>query len=170
MKRKIAPFGNEQVSLRLLEKADLDKTLSWRNRDEVRICFKYSSIISPEQHLSWFQAYQEKDDDFVFVVEADGTVVGQVSVYGIDWDSGTAEVGRFLADPEKSGKGYVRAACELLIDMCWSVLGLQYLFLEVYESNVRAVRLYESLGFKREDSDSDLLRFGLKRGAKGNND
>lgn len=166
MKRKIAPFGNEQVSLRLLEEADLGKTLMWRNRDEVRVCFKHSSIISSEQHLNWFRAYQEKDDDFVFVVEAEGAVVGQTSVYGIDWAAGTAESGRYLVDPEKSGKGYIKAACELLFEMCGSVLGLKYLFVQVYESNIPSLKLCESLGFQREDSDSDLLRLGMTLGAK----
>lgn len=161
MKRSISVFGKDEVRLRLLEDKDLDKTLMWRNRDEVRCCFKNSTIISLEQHLRWFENYLKKDDDFIFVVEAEGEIVGQASVYGIDWNKKTAEVGRFMAAPDQSGKGYIRTACELLIEMCWSVLGLTYLFLEVFESNERAVRLYQSLGFKQESCDSGLLKFGL---------
>lgn len=166
MKRAISVVRSDMVNLRLIEENDLEMTLLWRNRDEVRSCFKYSAVITPEQHLAWFKGYERKDNDFVFVVEAEGVVVGQVSVYGIDWDKGEAEVGRFLAAPGHSGKGYIRAACELLIELCWAELGLNYIFLEVFEHNDRAVRLYQALGFSKENSDSQLLRFGLSRFGK----
>lgn len=163
MKRSMPSFGNDQIRLRLLEKNDLDKTLMWRNRDEVRCCFKHSDVIIFEQHLNWFESYLKKDDDFVFVVEAESIVVGQASVYDIDWEGESAEIGRFLASPEHSGKGYIRSGCQLLIDLCWHQLGLKYLFLEVFQHNTRAIRLYESLGFSQERCSEGLLRFGLKR-------
>jgi diamine N-acetyltransferase len=163
MKRVIPPVCNSQVALRLVEDRDLPLTLAWRNRDEARKNFKNSEIISPDQHLSWFKRYLARDDDFVFIVEAENMAVGQAAVYGIDWNSGTAEIGRFLAAPEHSGKGYIRAGCELMIDLCWEKLDLKYLFLEVFEHNTRAIRLYESVGFVKEPGIDNLLRFGFKR-------
>ncbi len=69
-KRLIPPIVGERVRLRLLEEADLPRTLAWRNQDHIRRWFVHSDVISPEQHRRWFGAYRERDDDFVFVVEA----------------------------------------------------------------------------------------------------
>ena len=67
MKRSITPFFNESISLRLIEESDLETTLAWRNRDDARVWFKTSSLLTLEQHQSWFYRYLNKDDDFLFV-------------------------------------------------------------------------------------------------------
>lgn len=158
MKPSVAPFGNDAIRLRLIEERDLAMTLSWRNRDEARIWFKSSAIISADQHRSWFAAYAEKDDDLLFIVEAGGFPVGQASVYRIDRQKGGAEVGRFLAAPEQRGKTYMGQACGELIGFCADTLGLGYLFLEVLEGNERAMRLYRRNGFVEENRCDGLIR------------
>lgn len=144
------PIQTERVRLRLLEAEDLDMTLAWRNRDEVRRWFKHSDVISPEAHRAWFESLQQTDDALMFVVEdaATNAAVGQVSIYGIDREVGEAEVGRFIAAPGASGKGLIREAIAALVAFAFGELGLQRVFLEVYADNVRAIRLYESLGFE----------------------
>jgi diamine N-acetyltransferase len=164
MKRPLAPIGAGRVRLRLIEAADLPTTLAWRNRDEVRVWFKTSVLLTPEQHQGWFERYRERDDDFLFVVEAEGQPVGQVSVYGIDWQSGQAEVGRFLAAPQASGQGYMRDACAALFAFCRDGFGLRYLFLEVLADNARAIELYRHQGFIEEQRYDGLVRMGLRFG------
>lgn len=160
MKRHIASFGNEVVRLELIKEADLSTTLEWRNRDEARVWFKTSDVLSFDQHYGWFKRYQEKDDDFLFIVTVNSKPVGQASVYEIDWRSGRAEVGRFLAAPEESGKGYISQACAELVRFCERSLGLTYLFLEVMENNDKAVRVYERNGFSEESRYNGLIRMG----------
>lgn len=161
MKRNIEPFGNEIVHLRLIEERDLNTTLSWRNLDEARVWFKTSNPISWDQHYAWYKHYMDKDDDFLFIVEVDGQLIGQASVYDIDWVSGRAEVGRFLAAPEGKGKGYIGQACVELIRACADSLRLRYIFLEVLENNERAIRLYERNNFVEEQRYEGLIRMGL---------
>lgn len=170
MKRPLAPFGSDTVRLRPIEEADLETTLSWRNRDDARVWFKSSSLISFDQHLSWYQRYREKDDDFLFVVEVGNKAVGQASVYDIDWTTGQAEVGRFLVAPSASGKGYIGQACGQLVQFCIEKLGLKYLYLEVLEGNERAIRVYERNGFVEELRDNGLVRmsYGLRPGGSNN--
>lgn len=158
MKRSIAPFGNEFIRLRLIEESDLETTLSWRNRDDARVWFKTSSQLTLEQHQAWFHRYLNKDDDFLFVVEAGDKLVGQASVYDIQWNTGCAEVGRFLVAPECGGKGYIGQACAALIRLCADTLSLRYLFLEVIETNDRAIRLYQRNGFLEERCYGGLIR------------
>lgn len=158
MKRAIAPFGNHAITLRLAEERDLPTTLAWRNRDDARVWFKTSDPLTMEQHAGWFRRYQDKDDDFLFVVEADGQLVGQAAVYDIDWSAGTAEVGRFLVAPEAAGRGLIGQACQLLVECCEKTLGLSYLFLEVFENNQRAIRVYDRNGFTEEKRYDGLIR------------
>lgn len=158
MKRPIAPFGNENVRLVLIKEENLNTTLAWRNRDEARIWFKTSNVLSFEQHYAWFKRYQEKDDDFLFIVTVKGKPVGQASVYGIDWQTGRAEVGRFLVAPEESGNGYIGKACSELVRFCENSLGLTYLFLEVMENNDKAMRIYKRNGFIEESRKNGLIR------------
>jgi diamine N-acetyltransferase len=145
----MTPIKTDRVELRLLTEDDLDLTLAWRNRDDVRRWFKQSDIVSAEAHRAWFAANLMSDDSLMFVVEDAATQapVGQVSIYNIDREIGEAEVGRFIAAPGASGKGYIRDAIAALVGFAWSELNLQRVYLEVYSENARAVRLYASLDF-----------------------
>jgi diamine N-acetyltransferase len=140
---------NATVRLRVLTEDDLAMTLAWRNRDEVRQWFLMSDVLTMEQHRAWFAKHQESSNAFMFIVEDVATqrAVGQVSVYAIDRDIGEAEVGRFIAAPNESGKGFIRAAIQKLIEFAFVELNLKRVFLEVVADNTRAIRLYESLGF-----------------------
>lgn len=160
MKRKIDPYSDASISLRLIEESDLEQTLFWRNRDGARIWFKTSAELTLSQHQAWFNSYLKKDDDFLFIVEAANKMVGQASIYGIDWEQRSAEIGRFLAAPDCSGKGYIGAACKALLSLGSTELGLRYFFLEVMENNTRAIHLYQRQGFQEECRYNGLIRMG----------
>jgi diamine N-acetyltransferase len=137
------------VTLRLLTHDDLAMTLAWRNRDEVRRWFKHSDVLTLAEHQAWFDAHQLGDDALMFIVQRTETEepVGQVSIYRIDREVGEAEVGRFIAAPDATGKGLMRAGIQKLITFAFSELNLRRIYLEVYADNTRAIRLYESVGF-----------------------
>ena len=161
MKKNIIPFGNNQVKLRLIEHNDLSMTLNWRNDNDVRCWFKSSQIIPLENHLNWFKNYLLKENDLLFIVESNGIPVGQAAVYNIDMIDRKAEIGRFIVSKSESGKGHIFHACKEIINFCKKDLNLNYLYLEVYERNLRARKLYLSLGFENEIQDGELIRMGL---------
>lgn len=160
MKQSIQPFGNADVELRLIAEADLDMTMGWRNRDDVRIWFKNSQLVTPEQHRAWYYRYLTLEDDFVFVVEVQGRPVGQASVYGINRADGSAEIGRFLVAPEARGRGYIGLACAELLRFCGQACNLKRVFLEVKENNERAIKIYQENGFREEARAEGLIRMG----------
>jgi len=51
-------------------------TRAWRNQDHIRKWFFHSDPITTEQHLAWWQRYQDRDDDFVFIIEETETLNG----------------------------------------------------------------------------------------------
>lgn len=163
MKPLIEPFGDGTVTLRLVAEHDLKTILDWRNRDEARVWFKTSEKLSFDSHKRWYERYLAKDDDFFFMIEADGVPVGQCAIYDIDRVARTAEIGRFLVAPDKAGHGYITRSCEELIHFGTRILGLPYLFLEVMEQNDRAIRIYKQCGFVEEGRSGGLVRMGLTR-------
>jgi len=68
-KRYIPPLQTGRICLRLLEEQDLPRTLAWRNQDHIRRWFFFSERLTPEQHAGWFARYNQRDDDFVFIIE-----------------------------------------------------------------------------------------------------
>lgn len=162
MKPIQGPFETPALTLRPILEGDLETTLAWRNRDDARIWFKNTAPLSLDQHRQWYERYLEKPDDVLFIVEVAGTIVGQVSVYDIDLQARSGEVGRFLVASDQGGRGYMRAAIFALLELCRKILALRYVFLEVRASNERAKGIYSSLGFVEEPSDGDLVRMGKR--------
>lgn len=166
-KRALLPFESEKVRLRLLREDDLPLTLLWRNQDHIRRWFVHSDIITPEQHAGWFRQYQERDDDFVFIIEERATgnrPVGQVSIYHIDWAAGRAEFGRLMiGEPDASGKGLAFAATRAALQIAIERLALQEIYLEVYASNNRAIAIYEGAGFKVAHQTADMIYMTVQR-------
>lgn len=62
--------------LRLVSAADADqeRLRTWKNNH--RTSFFYQEIIQPEQQFKWFQGYQDRADDYMFMVEEDCCPIG----------------------------------------------------------------------------------------------
>lgn len=150
-----------RLRLRSLTVADLPMTLAWRNQDAIRKWFFHSEIISPEQHRAWFESYQEKDNDFVFVIEEKRVLqraVGQVSLYNIDWEKKRAEFGRLMiGDSEARGLGLAQEATRILIEFAERELGLREIYLEVYADNLPAIAVYRACDFSIAKTQGGVL-------------
>jgi len=85
-----------------------------------------------------------------FVIEADGTFIGDIGLHGIDQRSGVAEFGIGIGDRAYWGRGYGREATALLVDWGFRMHNLRKIWLTVYASNERAVRSYRAAGFVEE--------------------
>ena len=164
-KRDIAPVENGTVRLRLLREEDLSLTLAWRNQDQIRRWFFNSNLIDPDQHAGWFHQYQERDDDFVFIIEevnAGCRPVGQVALYHIDWSLKRAEYGRLMiGDPTARGKGLAYSATDLVLQIGFQVLGLDEIFLEVFGDNAPAISVYQHSGFQMDEVHDNIVRMKI---------
>lgn len=165
-KREIIPFESNRVILRLLEKADLPLTLSWRNQDQIRKWFLNTAIIMEEQHLTWFEKYKELDNDFIFVILAkdlSNRAIGQISLYNIDWDTQTAEFGRLLiGETATKGKGFATDATRLLLKHGLGNMGLKKITLEVKDDNEIAIAIYRAVGFIEASRKNGLIVMAIQ--------
>jgi diamine N-acetyltransferase len=168
-KRRLSPLEAGRIRLRLLEQQDLPRTLAWRNQDHIRRWFFFSERLTAEQHAAWFARYQQRDDDFVFIIEeaAGERPIGQVAIYNVDWAKGTAEFGRLMiGEADAAGRGLAREAAAAAVALAFEQLGLQEIYLEVLPGNVRAIKVYEACGFEVTSRTEKALRMSKRATAK----
>ncbi|HEX9680299.1 MAG TPA: GNAT family protein, partial [Anaerolineales bacterium] len=62
----------------------------------------------------------------------------------------SAELGIMLGEKTLWGRGYGTDTMRILVRHGFDTLNLNRIFLRVYESNLRAMRVYDRLGFREE--------------------
>mgnify|MGYP003989091581 CR=1 FL=1 len=157
-------ISSSGFSLRPICDDDLPTTLQWRNKKRIRPWFKSSEAITPIQHRNWFRDYLTRDDDLVYIIEENDVAVGQISLYNINRSDNSAEFGRLMIGDDRAlGKGVARDSAALLVTFAMEQLGITTIYLEVLKNNAPAIRIYEAVGFKEEQSrDDTVLKMWLR--------
>lgn len=75
-------------------------------------------------------------------------LIGNCSIFDIDYISGTAKAGIFIGDKNFWNQGYGTEAFSLLIDYGFNILNLENIMIEVFDYNERALKSYKKIGFK----------------------
>lgn len=98
---------------------------------------------------SLYSPHSRKRIDFAIASKKTKTFVGLISLR--DYDS-LHRRGRFGIFIQRKywGKGYAREAMAIFFKYLFNQIGLQRIYLEVLESNKRAIRLYERFRFVKE--------------------
>ncbi len=160
-KRDVSPIVNGRIRLRLLTESDLAMTRRWRNQDHIRRWFFTADVISEAQHGAWFEGYRHRDDDFVFVIEETDTIrgpVGQAALYHVDWQARRAEFGRLMiGEAAASGRGLGRLATAALTRLALDDWQFNEVYLDVLDTNARAIAIYEQCGYVVSDRTNGSL-------------
>jgi len=148
--------------LRPLRLQDLPVTLAWRNRPEMRKCFRTTAVIHLDDHKDWFSKYIDRPDDYMFIIEADQKPVGQIGLYNITDDGHSAEFGRLMIGEKHClGQGVARAATTAMLAYAFEALRISRVFLEVRLENAPAIGLYRSLGFMQVQEANGFAQMEL---------
>jgi RimJ/RimL family protein N-acetyltransferase len=131
---------------------DSKLTVAWFNDQEVtRFMTRYLPITLPEQEAFLRSSAGSPTDVALGIVEkASDRLVGALGLHRIDWRNRHACMGITIGDKSCWGKGYGTESTSLLVEHSFLVLNLNRIWLEVYEYNDRARRVYEKLGFRVE--------------------
>lgn len=141
--------GSGDIYLRLMESADTDKIITWRNTPRVRDNFIYRKPFTKEGHLNWIRTQIEPGHVVQFMIceTVSGRAVGSVYLRDIDQEKRLAEYGIFIGEEDALGKGYATRAARLMISYAFEELALHTVFLRVFADNAGARRSYEKAGF-----------------------
>ena len=145
---------SERVRLRPFEESDLEAMAAYRGDAEVCRFLPFEPQ-SPDDirgrigHLFGSTTLEGERGGVVLVIESDGAVVGDLVLFHLDIEAGSAEIG-WVMSPAASGRGLATEAVRALIDTAFDVYGLRRLVAQIDADNIRSAALAERLGMRRE--------------------
>jgi diamine N-acetyltransferase len=144
----------EQVYLRALEMADLDRTYLWHTTpalyNSLVGTFRYVSRAIEEEWLRKAQAGSPQQINLAICLTGQSLHIGNIYLRDIDWVARHAELHILIGDPAHRSKGYGQAAVQLLVAYAFQDLGLHRIYLFVLADNTPAVKMYAACGFTCE--------------------
>ncbi|MGL4649181.1 MAG: GNAT family N-acetyltransferase, partial [Caldilineaceae bacterium] len=175
--RIVHMLRGERVTLRAISREDIPRLWSFNNSLEIELAGGGDPPIP--QSLARFEADFEQAvskggrDGSAFVIEADSQCIGQCALFNASEAARSCELGITIGDPIYLGKGYGREAISLLLQYAFRYRNYRKVWLEVNDSNARAIGAYRACGFVEEGrlrahvwSDGayqDLILMGILR-------
>ena len=139
--------GN-RVTIRPMGRKDLDAMIEWRPfADPLYQPFDFPRNSKAEQ-VRWFNwRKQDAGRRLYAVVDETGQVIGSLTLREIDGQR-SSRLGITLGADYVS-QGYGTEALRLFLDYYFTEMGFARMILDVAATNLRAVRAYRRLGFRR---------------------
>lgn len=144
--------------LRRLEEKDIPFMLEWMHDEEINEGFQKPFMqATSETALNFIKnSFSEEDQHFAYVNEQD-EYLGTISLKHISHVNDKAEYA-IVARKCAQGTGAAKKATEELLHYAFTELGLHKVYLSVLAENIRAQKLYEKCGFKREGLEVDAVK------------
>jgi RimJ/RimL family protein N-acetyltransferase len=142
-----------RVRLRPLERDDLPRYAELFSDPEVNL--SYGGLGVPDS-LSKLQRrydsgeFDATDRNLHLVVEAEGRIIGQVSLTNNENLPSRSATFGILIGADHLDRGYGTEASVVLLNYAFAVLGYHKINLDLFEYNVRALAMYEKFGFVHE--------------------
>ncbi|MBI6873595.1 UDP-4-amino-4,6-dideoxy-N-acetyl-beta-L-altrosamine N-acetyltransferase [Clostridium aciditolerans] len=145
-------LDNEKIYLREISFSDTDNIIKWRNSLYVKQNFIYQKDLTREEHESWIKTKVKcgKVKQFIIIEKGNNNPIGSVYLRDIDYNNSKAEFGIFIGEKTALNKGYGTIATNMITKYGFNQLGLNKIFLRVFENNVHAIRSYEKSNFIQE--------------------
>jgi len=139
--------------LRRPEPADAEKIYEYRNNPEVvRHLGGFSPAMAMKSVQEWIEYHRNRNDDIVWIIadKNDSACLGHVGLYKLNHRLQLAEFAICIGVQQFWGKGLGKEVASAVIAYGFDELHLEQIRLDVLETNHRAIRLYESLGFQHD--------------------
>jgi len=140
------------VELTPLRDDDSAVLFEWINDRELVTMSTAFQPVSRVAHDAWFDSVRRRDDMRIFGIRLrDGDrLVGSCQLHSIHPVHRSAELQIRIGEREAWGHGIGREATQILMRYGFEQLGLHRIYLHVFATNERALRLYRGVGFREE--------------------
>jgi RimJ/RimL family protein N-acetyltransferase len=148
----------EVIMLRELVRADVDEMATWPRFDEMELQWANLDLGTARERDAWFERSRSNLTRRRFTVfSREGQAIGTVGLRNIDFRFGEGTLG-IIINAASVGLGYGTDTVRTTVRYAFERLGLRKVYLDVAETNDRARRCYEKVGF---------VRIGQHRGPEG---
>ena len=107
-----------------------------------------TEVLTVKKAKEWLRDNQN-DYNFGIISKEGDELIGFCGFSCVDLIHENAELKIFIGDKKNRGQGYGKEAIKLLLDYGFNNLNLNNIMLKVFSFNKKAIKLYESLGFKK---------------------
>ncbi|HWI62310.1 MAG TPA: GNAT family N-acetyltransferase [Symbiobacteriaceae bacterium] len=99
----------------------------------------------------WFRSLTSDRTCRTWAIETpEGRLIGELELAHLNWRSGSTELRICIGDKDYWGHGYGTDAIRAALWAAFHGMSLESVYLRVFVTNVRAIRTYEKLGFRRQ--------------------
>ena len=148
------------MTLRPLNADDAEVIFEAADNAEVNRLTGTTQIATLEQYRAHYARVMEAQDRVDYAIipsKSPEALAGEVVLNSIDAHNRSANFRIVLLTDAYFGKGYGTEATRLMLKHGFEALNLHRIDLEVYDFNLRALHVYEKVGFVREGVKRDVL-------------
>jgi RimJ/RimL family protein N-acetyltransferase len=140
----------ERIVLRPIESEHLPNYVRWFADPDVLEYFGMVHPMNLANEQVWYEA-QNKDPSVVnFACEFEGRHIGGCGFFRINHAQQNAEVGLFIGEKAFWDQGLGKDILRTIVAYGFDYLNLHRIYLRVFPGNLRAVHVYEQVGFVHE--------------------
>ncbi len=140
-------LGNT-LSLRAIEKKDLQTIQAWRNDENLRRYFREYRDFSMSQLEKWYDNMIFDNRFEFFIIEHDSNPIGVAGITYIDWVNRHADVHFYIGEGgEWIDKKHSPEAFNLILDYGFDILNLNKIWAEIYEIDFKKLKFFKDNGF-----------------------
>ncbi|GFP76906.1 GNAT family N-acetyltransferase [Clostridium fungisolvens] len=157
----------ENIKLGSIKDEDFTYINSWYDdSDFLRYYDMVPSIPKGEKEVQEvFEEFKGTQERMIFAIRdvSSNEIIGVIGFDDIIWTNRVATLFIGIGNIKYRNKGLGKEAIRLLIDFGFSELNLHRIQLNVLAYNISAIKLYESVGFRREGEYREFILRDYKR-------
>ncbi|MBN1287592.1 MAG: GNAT family N-acetyltransferase [Anaerolineae bacterium] len=154
-------FTGKLVRLAPVVREDVKLYTEWFSDPEF-LRFIFPNVLRPmsyEDEMDWYENMRKNKEAYTFGIRTleEDRLIGNCSLFRIDWRNRVAVFGIAVGDKSYWGRGYGTDAARVLMGYAFDELNLNRVELEVYDYNKRAIKSYKKVGFVHEGTRRQAL-------------
>lgn len=147
-------FNGDLITLRGFELKDIDGVYTFWNTLSLRrelgpIIPKSRKEIEDWIRDTWKDKQEQRAFTFAIETQKEKKLIGYAQLKNIRKINRTATVSIAIFNEKNRGKGYGTDAMKVLLYFGFEILNLHRIGLNVFETNPRAIKVYQKVGFKK---------------------
>jgi len=147
-------IAHGSVYLRAAERDDIPRFVAWLNDYRTSRTLGLRAPLSLPMEEAWFERMVADQGKGGYLLTAcllaDDRPIGDLGLFDLDLVNGSAGLGILIGAPGDRGRGHGTDMLEALVGFGFASLRLERIWLDVYDFNPGARRVYERVGFRHE--------------------
>jgi len=146
----LAVLETERLILKPLNMYFLSQEyVNWMNDEKVNRHLESGGDYTLQKLTSYLKVLEDNPKYFwAICLKETEKHLGNIKIDPIDKNTLSGEYGIMIGDRNVWGKGIGTEASKIVIDYCFKILNLNQINLGVKKNNIKAINMYEKLGFK----------------------